>query len=437
MSNNKSYPAGFKPIYLSNNYQAIYKDYASDSLIITFSERCEPAPANFFATTFIEKNRFSCIAVRSLTNDWYLSADMSELVRTIVRTIQGSNFKKVILFGSSMGSFGCIRVANEINPDKIIVAGPIVSLCEDVEKRWISDYKENMASYLSICDSLLPLKCKCEVVAIYDPLCEDARHVNILQRFAEISHIKTHNTGHMALKYLKDSGVLSEIIKDVVCDDFDINSINRKLTSTNRENKTYLLNLFDKLSKKPRSQNIVLNYAMKRFPDEMDVRIAEANFLSSVKKTEMSGKIINDVVLKFGDRAFGVSLARAIAEFTRYGGDPLAICCAVSMFASERPRSRQAQLWYSRYLRYHGDYDRAFLAHEHFLNDGMFAAHAYIERGIIFENMKLLVASRDSFSKARELAPEFVRSQDCLARVEKKLMLMISTPTESDADARV
>jgi len=65
-----SFPAGTVPLHDGPRYQAILRDFGSDILLVTFAERKEPKPADFFGVRLMEKEGLSYIAVRSLENDW-------------------------------------------------------------------------------------------------------------------------------------------------------------------------------------------------------------------------------------------------------------------------------------------------------------------------------------------------------------------------------
>jgi lipoprotein NlpI len=83
----------------------------------------------------------------------------------------------------------------------------------------------------------------------------------------------------------------------------------------------------------------------------------------------------------------------------------------VAVLRSDKPRSREVQLWFSRYLRYVNDYDAAFRSHEAYMRGDDFHAHAHIERGLIFEKLNLPSLAEKEFIEAYQLAPNFATAK--------------------------
>lgn len=407
--------------YASAHHQAIWKNCGTDLIVVAFSERKEPAPAEFFARGFFEKEGVSYIVARTLQNTWYLQDDMGELLYAIRRKICESGAKRIVLFGASMGSFGCIRSANILRPERIIICGPIASLDAKIERRWLSDYKHFLASYEGFGQELLPFQQATDVIAIYDPSDMDARHVELLEKHTAVQKIKIAGAGHMVLQYLRDSGVLGKVIRLMLEENVNLDDIKAVIARSRKENKSYLLNLSEKLDRRPRLQKAVLDFASIRFPEDIAVKLAKAAYLARQKNLKEAAQIILDVVSSQGRRSLGVELGKAISSFAANGGESAQIDSAVGLFAAPTPRSRGTQLWYARFLRFSGSYDQAFAAHEQFMGGDTFEAHAHIERGLIFEKMGLNYAAREAFRQALHYAPEFPPAHQHFKRVKHAL----------------
>ncbi|MDF1631546.1 hypothetical protein [Mycoplana sp. MJR14] len=410
-----------KHFYSSAHHQAIWKNCGTDLIVVAFSERKEPAPAEFFAREFFEKERLSYVVVRTLKNTWYLQDDMGELLSAIRLKISESGAKRVVLFGASMGSFGCIRSVNALRPERIIICGPIASLDAKFERRWLSDYRELLPSYEGICQEILPFRQATDVIAIYDPRDMDARHVELVEKHAAVQQIKIAGAGHMVLQYLRDSGVLGKVIRLMLEENVKIEDVKAVIARSRKENKSYLLNLSEKLDRRPRLQRAVLDFAGLRFPEDIAVKLAKSAYHARQKNLEEAAQIILDVVSSQGRRSLGVELGKAISSFAANGGEGTRINSAIKLFAAATPRSRGTQLWYARFLRFSGAYDQAFAAHEQFMGGDTFEAHAHIERGLIFEKMGLNYAAREAFRQALHYAPEFPPANQHFTRVKHML----------------
>lgn len=421
MTDTFPFPPGAKPFHDGPHFQVAARDHGSDIVVVTFAERKEPAPADFFAIRFLEKEACSYVAVRSLRNEWYLGPEMEQVFAAIRLALEQIPHRKLILFGYSMGSFGVIRAANLFMPDRIIISGPVASLDPAVERRWLSDYRDLLPEYAACAADILPFRKPFETIAFLDPGCEDAAHVDILERSADLRRLEIAGAGHLVLTYLRDSGVLGTVMRMLMRPEPDLSAMARLIRQARKTNRSYLLSLSARLGHRAVLQERVLNYAVRTLPEDMGILLARACLSAQQRNLGDARKAILDVVAKHGPRCFGVALGKAITAFATAGGDPAEIAVAVALFASERKRSREVQLWYSRFLRASGEFDAAFAAHESFMTGDTFEAHAHIERGHIFEHFELWHAARDSYRKACEYAPNFPPARQNLTRMERMI----------------
>lgn len=412
-------------LYDSPLFQVASRDYGSDTLILTFAERKEPKPADFFGLNFCNKERVSWIAVRSLENDWYLGAEIDQVFAAISEGLKRIAHRRLVLLGYSMGSFGVIRSANIFSPDRIIIAGPIATLNPDLERRWLSDYRELLPFYEACSTEILPWKYDFDTVAIFDPNSEDAAHIDFLEKTTSVKRLEIPGSGHLVLSYLRNSGALGTVMRMLLQPKIEMTTVTKVIKKARKSNRSYLLALTERCSRRPLMQRRVLNYALKVLPNDWEILLAYASSLAKSKELIRAAEIINNIVATFGTRCFSVQLGKAICSFAAAGGNAQAINEAVQLFSGERPRSREMQLWYSRFLRETGAFDAAFAAHVMFMTGDPFEAHAHIERGLILENFGLLHGARDCFRRACELNPRFPPASQHLARMEKRLSTSI------------
>lgn len=418
LSNKADGPACF---YKSDFHEAIFQDFKSKILVIAFSERKEPPPAEFFGKSFFQKENISYISVRNTDNSWYLRDDFLQLMEVIKNKISDISPHRVILFGASMGSFGCLRAANHLLPHRMILCAPLASLDPKIERRWASDYSQFIENYFEIKKYILPVINDPEIFCLFDSKDQDNKHVNILKDMHNLHGIDIPDSGHMVLQYLKNSGILSKVIR-ILLDEFpNISKINNLLLKSRKCNKSYLLGLSEKLNRRPSLQEIVLNFSLKNIPNDNDVLFAMSEHLSRRKIFDQAAGIIQSLIEKDGNRCLGVPLGKAIAIYTENGGKIENISSAIALFTSDKPRSRGTQLWYSRFLRFGGFWDRAFKAHEQFMGGDAFEAHAHIERGLILEKLGLLYAATKEFELAVQFAPDFNPARGHLSRAQLRL----------------
>lgn len=409
-------------VFSGDTYQILRQDHGSDLLVISFAERKEPKPAEFFATKFLDKEKISYLAVRSLSNDWYLSDEMTIVFKILKRQIDEIPHKKLYLTGYSMGSFGAVRSASTLNPDRLILSGPIVSLERSIETRWLSDYRHLYDRYQELAPSIFPLgMSNLECVALYDPECDDATHVDILEESTTVTKIHIHHAGHMVLAYLRTSGILGDVMRNALSKQPNPKNLEHKIHSARKTNGAYLLKLSSSLNRRPKLKDRVLSFAVKQLPGDISVALALAEFKASQGHLEHSHQIIREIFSTHGTNSFGVPLAKALASFCENGGAYAAISDIANMYKSPRGRSRETQLWYSRFLRHAKKFDEAFLSHEPYMTGDPFEAHAHIERGLIYEAHNLNYPALKSFQAAEELSPSFKPISQHIQRINKKI----------------
>lgn len=421
MAEARSFPPGAISLYDGPRFQVAGRDFGSDTLVLTFAERKEPKPAEFFGLGFCDKERLSWIAVRSLENDWYLGLEMDQVVAAIHTGLDQIGHRRLVMFGYSMGSFGVIRTANMFSPDRVILGGPVATLDLALERRWLSDYRDLLPDYEARAAEILPWKTPFETVAMFDPESEDAAHVAILEGTTPVKRLEIPRAGHLVLTYLRSSGALGTVMRMLLQSDIDLPAVTSVIRRTRKKNRSYLLTLAERLARRPLMQRRVLSHAMNVLPGDWEVLLARAAGFAAARDPGAAAAIINDVVATHGLRCFGVALGKAIFAFAVAGGEAKAIADAVLLFASDRPRSREVQLWYSRFLRQTGAFDAAFAAHEMFMTGDTFEAHAHIERGLILERCGLRHGARDSFRMACGFAPNFAPAKQHLVRMERLL----------------
>lgn len=402
-------------------FQVAGRDYGSDTLVLTFAERKEPKPAAFFGLGFCDKEQLSWIAVRSLENDWYLGAEMEQVFAAIRAGLGRIGHRRLVLFGYSMGSFGVIRAANLFSPDRIILGGPVAVLDPAVERRWLSDYRDLLSDYAANAEGILPWRTAFDTVVMFDPGSEDAAHVAALVPAAGVRRLEVPGAGHMVLTWLRSAGVLGAVMRLLLQPDIDLPAAAALIRQGRKGNRAYLLTLAERLARRPGLQQRVLDHALRALPGDWEVQLARAAGMAGRGDVTAAAAGIRKVVDRLGPRCFGVALGKAIYAFAVAGGKAEQISGAVDFFAGARPRSREVQLWYSRFLRAMGEYDAAFAAHEMFMTGDPFEAHAHIERGLILEGFGLWHGARDCFRRAYELAPRYHPGGYHLRRAEQHI----------------
>ncbi|MDZ4093575.1 MAG: hypothetical protein U1D35_01535 [Paracoccaceae bacterium] len=404
-------------IYKSDFNEAIFSDLGSETLVISFSPRKDSAPPEFFGGSFFEKLKLSSIILRSMKNTWYIDDDFETCAQQIDLILSTKKFTQIVLYGQSMGAYGCLMYANRFSASRVIAAGPIATMDPKIERRWASDFA-NIISHSKpakvSCGTLNP---NIEVVALYDPKSPDFQHLKLIKGQKSLIKVEVPNSGHMVLQYLRDAGILGDVITPMIYGDFSVSKINHIIHATRGGNKRYLVYIIEKIKLRPFLQNIVLRYALRRLPGDIDLQLVQSSIEAEAGKFEIAALLIKKVYANNPQYRNSVGMAKAIANYAAAGGSEAQIKEVVQRFDSSATRNREAQLWYARYLRFVGRFNDAFAAHEFFMKCDSFDAQAHYERGLIYEKIDLPFMARKSYERSLQAEPSFSRASQALKKL--------------------
>lgn len=403
-------------LFASDRYEAIFVDKSSSKILISFAERKEPAPASFFAKRLIDKEKCSAIYIRSLINDWYLGFDINDCIDIVSNIVSHGKFKDVIIYGFSMGSYGAVRFAKKLGATRILIGGPIWNVHPSIDRRWLGDYAHLIEG--KDASDLAPDVdgCSAEAYVLFDPKGPDAHHAQAISNALPAKFIFAPGAGHMVMSYLQSAGVLSSVVRQLLGSKVNTDQINFEIRKSRKNNSQYVLDLIQKLHRRPLLNGLALSYAARMNPDDVNVLLALSESKSTKGDIDEACKIINHVATLHPDVKLSTPMGKAITKFAEFGGDPKTIDIVIAEFESERDRSREVQLWWSRFLRWSKRYDDAFRAHVRFMNGGAFDAHGHFERGLIFERLGLSYMAESSWRAALAAEPKYERASVKLRR---------------------
>lgn len=417
-------------IYQSKVNEVIWLDGDSDYIVIAFSERREPAPADFFGLNFFKKRGIRAVIFRSLKNTWWVDEDFYSAKTAAKNFLKSIQYNSLIGYGFSMGAFGVFSTHADFKFSKIVVAGPIASIDPSFDNRWASDYVSLLSSKTNtdFCD----VDFKCKLIIFFDPLDHDKRQVSRLRKnnADDIVEIEVKGAGHLVPGYLQKAGLYSELIQQAFSDSFDEKSVATKIWNSRKLNVIYITALIDKCKNSAWRKSKVISYAKDKFAHEpkliFKIAVIEAQSgkfleaISEIKKltSDRPGYLLNEELSSFA------------YKFIESGGDEREVDGLMNKFQSNEPRPRSAQLWYSRYLRATKKYDLAYASHLMFMKGDSFSAHGHFERGLILEKKKLSFAAAIEYRMALSFVKDFHRATNRLKDLEEKNPMLKSLSVE-------
>lgn len=404
-------------IFASPTHEAVFHPRDADTVVVSFAERKEPPPAGFSGQAMLARTDHAFCCIRSLTNDWYVGADFAACLEAVADAIRP--YPKVILYGFSMGSYGALIAAQALDADRLVLMAPVANIHPDKDRRWIADY-EALIGGRTVADLAPRIPAKARVICIYDPKGPDRHHVAELKRLCPVQDILTPRAGHMVFQFLNNGGILGTVTRSLFLPDVDAAKAQALILSSKRNNSYYIGELARSLSRHPILRRMLLRYGVRRFPADLAMRLDYAGAIAQGGQPAEAAGMIRAAVADNPKAAISVPVIRALVDYARHGGGCDAVADLIAPYASDRPRSREAQLLYSRFLRHAGRFGQAFQAHESFMKGGPFSAQGFLERGLIFEELDLPFQAEDSYRAALAEAPDFRRAAQHLAKLERR-----------------
>lgn len=211
-----------------------------------------------FGETFLAKAGVNAVHILASHNHWYQTPEIFEVLAE-VRQI-AAQASRIVTYGSSMGAYAAIRFAPDLGAHAAVALGPQYSVNPakaPFEKRFARFYREDewlfdefdAAAYGGI-----------NVLMLYDPLDDDGKHAKLLMSaIPSINPMALPFCGHPVGPVLKQTGLVSSIVKDMAAGTFDADDARSKFIANRRTAPTYLRNLYQytRRAKNPRRQYLV------------------------------------------------------------------------------------------------------------------------------------------------------------------------------------
>lgn len=205
----------------TDNYFIDYVPGALNQLVITFENADQPKRPRLDGTrepwglNFLNRKGYSVLGIKPKIVDWYRGPDLHAFFRSYSFSVFISSFKKVILYGSSMGGFAALTFA-EACPDATVVSfNPQSTLNSDLAP-WETRYPEGRAQDWTgdFVDARRGAAHAKTVYVAYDPLFDlDRKHVDRLIE-TNLVRLKMPLVGHVIMGWMGEAGILSNFIDE-------------------------------------------------------------------------------------------------------------------------------------------------------------------------------------------------------------------------------
>jgi hypothetical protein len=217
----------------------------TDVAVVTF-DPWSPEPGltgEFFAETFFLRRSISAIGIKPARNDWYLGSAMTQVVQAIREATRGM---RLVGYGGSMGGFGVINFAQDLNLADLLAIGPQFSIDPakaPFETRWTREAQELTFENDRIA-RIPPIR---KGWVVYDPTTDDARHANLIRQYHDLTPIRLYFADHHPLAILQQTGLREQLLLDLAANRLDRSHFVQELRRRRRQSSWYWLYLSKEL----------------------------------------------------------------------------------------------------------------------------------------------------------------------------------------------
>ncbi|WP_010217908.1 hypothetical protein [Sphingomonas sp. PAMC 26621] len=191
-----------------------------------------------FGESFLRASGISAIHILGRGNDWYQYSDVFEAA-AVVRTATASAQRRVA-YGSSMGGYAALRLAEAVGADAVFALSPQWSIDPAIapwENRWGQD--AHRIRWLSALNG--PLRCSAESLLVYDPhQAHDRRHAAHIAAEVSVQLLPVPYCQHPATTFLAEIGLLGAILSDMIHERFDARTMAGEIRARRSRSGVYL-----------------------------------------------------------------------------------------------------------------------------------------------------------------------------------------------------
>ena len=203
-------------------------EFDSPTCVITFDSYSDDRGLDRqgFGEEFFRSRSVDAIHFIGRENDWYQYAETPAATAAVAQLAKG--YDRVVAYGSSMGGYAAIRFGGMAGASVALAISPQFSIdprTARFERRWKHDSDR--------IDFSLERTLRAPFVEtsyiVYDPLDADRRHAELFRRRTRVIDVRLPNVGHPATGAIAESGLLTDLVVDVVNDRLDVSAITRRV----------------------------------------------------------------------------------------------------------------------------------------------------------------------------------------------------------------
>lgn len=191
-----------------------------------------------FGESFLQANGISAIHVLGRGNDWYQYDDIFAAA-AVVRAATSGAVRRVA-YGSSMGGYAAVRLADAIGADAVLALSPQWSI-DPAIARWDNRWSQDAHRIRWLSTMAVPLRPAPSSVLVYDPhLPLDRRHALLIAEQTGSHLLPVAHCLHPASTFLGEVSLLRGLLEDLLYDRFDARTMTTEIRARRATSSVYL-----------------------------------------------------------------------------------------------------------------------------------------------------------------------------------------------------
>ncbi|MBX3476923.1 MAG: hypothetical protein KF910_04910 [Brevundimonas sp.] len=190
-----------------------------------------------FGEDFLHASGVSAVHVLGRGDDWYQYPDILAAMAAVRAQVAGA--RRVVTYGSSMGAYAALRLADAAGADGALALSPQFSVDPakvPFEARWAADgrrldFRPEIEARIA---------CKARALIVYDAAGADRRHIDLIAREIDADRVGLRHIDHPAAVFLQESGLLGPLVLDFASGRLDIETFRRRADRARRASVTCL-----------------------------------------------------------------------------------------------------------------------------------------------------------------------------------------------------
>jgi tetratricopeptide (TPR) repeat protein len=270
-----------------------------DQWVITFDHHSigDGFDREGFGESFLQANGISAIHVLGRGNDWYQYDDIFAAA-AVVRAATSGAVRRVA-YGSSMGGYAAVRLADAIGADAVLALSPQWSI-DPAIANWDNRWSQDAHRIRWLSTMAVPLRPAPSSVLVYDPhLPLDRRHALLIAEQTGSHLLPVAHCLHPASTFLGEVSLLRGLLEDLLYDRFDAHAMATEIRARRATSSVYLGTLAERQpAVRPRTAIALARRARLVKPDSALGMLSLARILTRTGNHDEALEIHRQIAIK-------------------------------------------------------------------------------------------------------------------------------------------